>query len=62
MHITLFEQKLQRLNVIILFVSAIYTYLQTIYYYIDANYYSYTHHIKELFCLPKEKDMTPRLT
>jgi len=25
---------------------------------IDANYYSYTHHIKELFCLPKEKDMT----
>ena len=32
MHITLFEQKLQRLNVIILFVSAIYTYLQTICY------------------------------
>ena len=28
----------------------------------DANCSSYTHHIKELFCLPKEKDMTPRLT
>lgn len=32
MHISLFEQKLQKLNVIILFVSAIYTYLQIIYY------------------------------
>ena len=32
MHISLYEQKLQRLNVMILFVSAIYTYLQTIYY------------------------------
>jgi len=28
----------------------------------NANCSSYTHHIKELFCLPKEKDMTPRLT
>ncbi len=27
----------------------------------NANSSSYTHHIKELFCLPKEKDMTSHL-
>lgn len=60
MHITLFEQKLQRLNVIILFVSAIYTYLQTICYSLQTmQIVLYAlHHIINLFCLPKEKDLT----
>lgn len=41
-----------------LFVSTIYTYKQYVIRYNDANCSSYTHHIKELFCSPKEKDLT----
>lgn len=61
-YIIYFEQKLPKLNVIMLFVSTIYTTNNMLFVTNNANCSSYTHHIKELFCLPKEKDITPLST
>ena len=43
-----------------LFVSTIYTNQQTICYLLQTI--QIVHHIKELFCLPKEKDIAPLST